>query len=347
MALLQRDSANNDPVIIDLRQYLLAIINGWRLILTLATISTILAVGITLITPATYTATANITVPPDPTIRPLDTRQQAILALARSQPLLTTVYEQVQDQLTDPQDFVALSETASIDFAAEVLSLQVTWSEPNDATLITNEWANEVMALANELGLAIGNTESPEAKRAGADAARAALEIEQAALDTFMLESDYYAVRQELTATLTILNQVTSQVSPAGFLPLDPTTDTLANALNNDQLTQLQTYANTLQTRLWSLNAERDKLVTDRETAWRVYVNKDQEARNFEALSESNPQAAVVALPAVPPLNANPSNLTRTLLVAVIVGGVGGVAIVLVNTFRKSFNQLNESGISA
>lgn len=347
MALLQPpNNSDNNPIVIDLREYLLALIQRWRLIAALAVIALIVAIAVTLLIPKTYTAETNFSIPFNATIRD-NSRQHGILALAKSQPLLTNVYNTIQADLIDPQNFSALNEATFVRFDGLVLTFAVTWSNASDAAFITDRWATEVSRIASETELAEGTPSVTEEKRAAAITAYEIWEMEHDTLDTFMLESDLLAKQQELSTTLSLIDHLSEQ---ATFVVDNELLDDVSAVVDEEtglQIRQLTNHATELQKQLWVLERERVRLETERNTAWRVYVNFDQEARRLEIEGEEESPEMDVVLAAEPPLEPNESNVVSTAVIAGVVGALGGVFVIWVDVFRKSFATAKQTGVSA
>lgn len=202
---------------IDLRPYLLALLKSWPLIIGLAALAALVALGISLILPPSYTATASVVVLRtrtdlsfDPKIEFVSPEQQltgaantdrnrALVAFVSSPTVALKVLEQMGDRLPPGlQAIERLQNSVEAKADGELIQISASGSDPQLVTDLVNTWATVYEAEVNSLYTS-EQTERPEAIDQQLQAARVDYENAQAAYESYLADNQVAVLTSEIT----------------------------------------------------------------------------------------------------------------------------------------------------
>lgn len=221
---------------IDLRPYIETVIRHWWLIVGLAVVAATVAFIIGSLGPDTYTAEADVallsirsqvTFDPEFTTVPQaesgDVRRQALQSLATSRSLVAEVYAQVKDRLkSDTVSFGSFQDAFSIETAGDLLRLQVSWTDPEVAAAIANEWARLYTEVANR-SYVTTSSQTPEEAGQAAEDAFGRYETAQQAYEAFIAENELDQVQREIAQLDVLITDLQRQKTAAlQFLNVTP-----------------------------------------------------------------------------------------------------------------------------
>jgi len=206
---------------IDLRPYILAVLHRWRLILLVGIVLGLVALLITLLQSPTYTATADVLIFPmrsqlefDPRFTTSDAlddvstlaRQQALARLAESGVLAERVHSDLPADLID-QDLAdqpgSLVGQIEVSTEGNLLHLQATAADGQEAKILVDTWAQAYVSLVNELyGSDTGLSQEVEEQLV---AAQERYESVQQELETFVGTSELIPIEQQIAVLNSLL----------------------------------------------------------------------------------------------------------------------------------------------
>jgi uncharacterized protein involved in exopolysaccharide biosynthesis len=206
---------------IDLRPYILAVLHRWRLIVLFGMVLGLVALLVTLLQPPTYTATADVLIFPvrsqlefDPRFTTSDAPddvstlawQQALSRLAESGVLEERVRSDLPSNLVD-QDSAdqpgSLVGRIRVSTEGNLLHLQATAADGQEAKILVDTWAQAYVSLVNELyGSDTGLSQEVEEQLV---TAQERYENAQQELETFIGTSQLVPIEEQIDVIESLL----------------------------------------------------------------------------------------------------------------------------------------------
>ncbi|MCO6452936.1 MAG: hypothetical protein J5I90_19285 [Caldilineales bacterium] len=188
----------------DVRGFVAIVLRRWWVIALFTLIPAVTAFVLTRFMQDTFTAIADIsllnvrsvvafdpeftTIPEEAPAFSSDTgsRDQALLALAKSKSLVLEVYHDLVDEIS-PQEtpFATMSGAMQVQNLGDLLRFEVTWEDPELAAVIANAWAQRYIQAANQ-SFVTYSSRDPQEARAVASNAFAEYQGDQEALESFI-----------------------------------------------------------------------------------------------------------------------------------------------------------------
>ncbi|NOX63300.1 MAG: hypothetical protein GXP42_15350 [Chloroflexi bacterium] len=244
----------------DLRSFASILARGWWLIALFAGASALAALVVVLTSQETYTAQADVALlnirsavvfDPDFTTVPeeappfgsgSDTRNRALMALAKNKSLLLMVQAEMNDALGEsPAAAARLLGATRVVQMGDLLRFEVTWDNPEMAAAIANAWAANYVKLVNQAFVATGDRTPGEAQAAAQDAF-VRYQQAQAEMQRFMARNaEPRLIRQidELTATIDALQAQKNEAMRLAHTAVYSATNQLAQTSLNAALAQM------------------------------------------------------------------------------------------------------------
>lgn len=152
---------------IDLRKYAVAILRRWRLIVLAAIVSAGIALGLSLVLPKTYTATASALIfirqtgsqlgtnEPLLNIETIDvgSRRQGLVALASSETIEAQLPPHVVQQATPPNyrpGMLVRSGLIEVGLNGDLINITAKGSTPSQAKTLVDAWMNTYIAVVDQ-----------------------------------------------------------------------------------------------------------------------------------------------------------------------------------------------------
>ncbi|MFC1981431.1 GumC family protein [Chloroflexota bacterium] len=233
---------------LDLRKYIDVLLRHWKVIVSITLIAVIIAGLVSFLSPRTYEANAVVIItkarseiifePKYPTFLEEDSisQRKALIAQVKSSAVATQVIEQLGDKFKPEERRVEnMLGKVQVREQGDLIEISVKSTDPYQATVIANAWAESYESYIN--GLYSGILLSPAELQVQADAARKEYEEKQKAWEDFVSSNRVDELSRQITdkKLLCALKSLRGQIKAGSLSSASVAADSLALILLQTQ----------------------------------------------------------------------------------------------------------------